>query len=316
MMWSDITGARRKTLPEIGSALDSFARARWMLRHTSQGKRVRCYGRVLVEGGRGIVVSDRVVFLKGMLPTELRCAAGAELVIGPRTLFNYGVSIVAQRAVRIGARCRFGSLVQIRDDDGRRAAPVVLGDDVWVAHGALIEPGVVIGTGAVVAAGAVVSQSVPPHMLAFGNPARIFPLENTERGPSVETRATEIPQSATRARTNGAAPAGAVDGADKGESPAIRPGAAPSRAEVRAAIMEWLDDTRHFGEAESLVTSDAMSLREGGLLDSLGLVELVLMLEARFGITLDRDLVTRQENQSINALIDLVTAPPHSTTSP
>ena len=42
-----------------------------MLRHTRRGKRIRCYGRVLVEGGAGIVIADRVVFLKGMLPTEM-----------------------------------------------------------------------------------------------------------------------------------------------------------------------------------------------------------------------------------------------------
>jgi maltose O-acetyltransferase len=52
----------------------------------------------------------------------------------------------------------------------------VLGDDVWVAHGALIEPGVTIGDGAVVSAGAVVTSDVPPRTLAIGNPARVMPL--------------------------------------------------------------------------------------------------------------------------------------------
>jgi maltose O-acetyltransferase len=297
MMTGASTAPRRKPVREIGSALDSFARARWMLRHTKRGKRVRCYGRVLIEGGTGILVSDRVVFLKGMLPTELRCAPGAEIVIGTRTLFNYGVSIVSERAIRIGSRCRIGSLVQIRDDDGRRTAPVVIGDDVWLAHGALIEPGVTVGDGSVVAAGAVVTVSVPPRMLAFGNPVRIFPLEQAPAGIANGD-----------ARSNGQWNVGSTLGA--------RETRVPSREEVRAAIIEWLDDTRHFGEANRLITSDTMSLREGGLLDSLGLVELVLMLEARFDTSIDRDLVTQPGHQSMSALIDLVTTPARSSASP
>ncbi len=299
MMPGDNVASRRKTVGEIGAALDSFARARWMLRHTKRGKRVRCYGRVLVEGGTGIVVSDRVVFLKGMLPTELRCAPGATLVIGPRTLFNYGVSIVSQRAIRIGSRCRIGSLVQIRDDDGRRTAPVVIGDNVWLAHGALIEPGVTIGDGSVVAAGAVVTVSVPPHMLAFGNPVRVFPLEqNGSDGANAKARF---------GGDNGIAEVSSVHPADQAR--------VPSREEVRDAIIEWLDDTRHFGEADRLITSDSTSLREAGLLDSLGLVELVLMLEARFGTPIDRELVTQPGYQSMSAIIDLVTTRPRSSAS-
>jgi acyl carrier protein len=224
-----------------------------------------------------------------MLPTELRCAPGAELVIGTQTLFNYGVSVHSQRSIRLGRRGRIGSLVQIRDDDGRRAAPVVIGDDVWLAHGVLVEPGVTIGDGAVVAAGAVVSVSIPPRMLAFGNPVRIFPLEAAGAG-----------------HADGG---GRANGHSETEVPAqtVDSHATPSRDDVRAAIIDWLDDTRHFGEAASLVTSDSASLREAGLLDSLGLVELVLMLETRFGVQIDRELVARTDRQSMNTFVDLVT---------
>jgi acetyltransferase-like isoleucine patch superfamily enzyme/acyl carrier protein len=284
------TAAARTTVREIGTTLDSFARARWMLRHTRRGKRIRCYGRVLVEGAPGIVVSDRVVFLKGMLPTELRCGAGAELVIGAKTIFNYGVSVDSQRSIRIGSRCRFGSLVQLRDDDGRRAAPIVIGDDVWLAHGALIEPGVIIGDGSVVAAGAVVSGFVPARMLAFGNPVQIFPLEHADGQATADMGATANGGPAVHPTKD--------DGARNG---------APSRNEVRTAILDWFDETRLFGDAGRLITSDTLSLREAGLLDSLGLVELILMLEARFHTPIDRELVTRPGYQSMGAIIDLVT---------
>jgi acyl carrier protein len=75
---------------------------------------------------------------------------------------------------------------------------------------------------------------------------------------------------------------------------------------VRAAIIEWLDDTRHFGEAANLITNDLVSLRRNGVLDSLGLVQLVLMLEDRFGVSIDRDLLASPDAQSMNALLDRV----------
>ena len=56
--------------------------------------------------------------------------------------------------------------------DWRRAHPVVLGDDVWIGHGAILLPGVKIGTGAVVGAGAVVTKDVPPFTIVAGVPAK------------------------------------------------------------------------------------------------------------------------------------------------
>jgi phosphonate metabolism protein (transferase hexapeptide repeat family) len=58
--------------------------------------------------------------------------------------------------------------------DWRRAHKVVLGNDVWVGHGAVILPGVTIGTGAAVGAGAVVSKDVPDYAIVVGVPARVL----------------------------------------------------------------------------------------------------------------------------------------------
>ena len=135
----------RRDLAQVVDIVRSFVRARVQLRGTRQGARVRCHGRVLVPRRAGVEIGQRAVFLGGMVPTELRCRAGAELVIGPRSVLNYGVSIVAHRSVRIGTGCMIGSLVHIRDDDGRRTEPVTIGEGVWIAHGAVIEPGTTIG---------------------------------------------------------------------------------------------------------------------------------------------------------------------------
>lgn len=49
--------------------------------------------------------------------------------------------------------------------------PVVLGDDVFVGHGAIVLPGVRIGSRVIVAAGAVVSRDLPDDCVAAGVPA-------------------------------------------------------------------------------------------------------------------------------------------------
>ena len=57
--------------------------------------------------------------------------------------------------------------------DGMEALPdTVIGNDVWIGHGALILPGVRIGDGAIIGAGAVVARDVPPYTVFAGNPAR------------------------------------------------------------------------------------------------------------------------------------------------
>ncbi|MFJ9605895.1 CatB-related O-acetyltransferase [Kitasatospora sp. NPDC101176] len=50
----------------------------------------------------------------------------------------------------------------------------VVGNDVWLGHGALVMPGVRIGHGAVVASGSVVVDDVPDYGIVGGNPARLI----------------------------------------------------------------------------------------------------------------------------------------------
>lgn len=54
----------------------------------------------------------------------------------------------------------------------RRSKPVVVGNDVWIGHGAVVMPGVTIGDGAVVGANAVVTHDVAPYEIVAGVPAR------------------------------------------------------------------------------------------------------------------------------------------------
>lgn len=62
---------------------------------------------------------------------------------------------------------RFRDRVRDRPD-------TVIGNDVWIGHGAMILPGVTIGNGAIIGAGSVVAKDVPAYAIVAGNPARVI----------------------------------------------------------------------------------------------------------------------------------------------
>lgn len=68
--------------------------------------------------------------------------------------------------------------------DRRKAKPVLIGNDVWIGHGAVIMPGITVGDGAVIAANAVVTRDVAAYAVVGGVPARLiryrFPPEEAE----------------------------------------------------------------------------------------------------------------------------------------
>lgn len=51
--------------------------------------------------------------------------------------------------------------------------PVTIGDNVWIGGGCIILPGVEIGDNVTIGAGSVVTKSIPPNVLAYGNPCRV-----------------------------------------------------------------------------------------------------------------------------------------------
>jgi maltose O-acetyltransferase len=147
------------------------ARGRLTLAGCEIGPNVLVHGELELERKGTLNVGERCVFVGGPFPSAFRVERGALLEIGSKCYFNYGASFEVKESITIGARCMFGSYVRVWDE---RGAPVVIGNDVWVAHGAVIHPGVTIGDGAVVSAGSVVTTDVPAGMLAIGSPARMM----------------------------------------------------------------------------------------------------------------------------------------------
>ena len=114
-----------------------------------------------------------------------RCDYGVHLSVGERFYANFGCVILDCAAVTIGNRVLLGPNVHLyaathpldvatRAAGWESAAPITIGDDVWIGGGAIVCPGVTIGAGTVVGAGSVVTRDVPPGVIAAGNPCRVL----------------------------------------------------------------------------------------------------------------------------------------------
>ena len=121
--------------------------------------------------------------------TEIRpplyCDYGYQTHIGAHTFINFGVVLLDVAAIRIGDDVQVGPNVQFLtpthplDPEARRAKweaaePISVGDNVWLAGGVIVGPGVSIGENTVVGAGAVVVRDLPANVVAVGNPARVI----------------------------------------------------------------------------------------------------------------------------------------------
>jgi acyl carrier protein len=79
---------------------------------------------------------------------------------------------------------------------------------------------------------------------------------------------------------------------------------------VRQVVIDWLDDRYHFGDAERLIGSDDRSFLEGGILDSLGFVQLVLHLEDTYHIKINRKDLSPKNFDSLAKIVLYVTTHP------
>ena len=110
----------------------------------------------------------------------------------PHILMACSLVILDCALVTIGNRVMFGPFVSIfsathetevqsRRDYIEYAIGVKIGDDCWIGGNCTILAGVTIGEGTTIGAGSVVTKSIPPGVVAVGNPARV--LRNVSQVP-------------------------------------------------------------------------------------------------------------------------------------
>lgn len=114
------------------------------------------------------------------------CDYGKYINIGANCFVNYDAILLDAAPITIGDDVLIGPRAQLltalhpiddiaaRRDDWESAAPITVGDNVWLAAGVIVCPGVSIGADTVVGAGSVVTRDIPAGVLAAGNPCRVL----------------------------------------------------------------------------------------------------------------------------------------------
>jgi maltose O-acetyltransferase len=113
------------------------------------------------------------------------CDYGSNIYVGNGFYMNFGGVILDCNSVHIGENVLCGPSVHIYtathpiDPAIRRsglelAAPVQIGNNVWIGGGAIICPGVSIGDHTTIGAGSVVVKDIPARVVAAGNPCRVI----------------------------------------------------------------------------------------------------------------------------------------------
>ena len=106
------------------------------------------------------------------------------LTMGAYACLSAGVDCYSVAEIRIGDQATVSQGVKLcsagHDISSKimelTYAPIVIGDNAWVAGWSIILPGVTIGKGAVVAAGTVVTRDVDPWAVVGGNPAKFIKM--------------------------------------------------------------------------------------------------------------------------------------------
>ncbi|GLT18916.1 acetyltransferase [Vibrio zhanjiangensis] len=159
-------------------------------RLATYGKRLYLFGGVpLITGPLKLVVGDdcrisgHTTFSGRPQSRAPELIIGNNVDIGWQTTIAVGKQVVISDNVRMAGRAfLFGYSGHSLNAEQRAAGAgdkdqdvgsIILEKDVWLGTNVTVCPNVTIGQGTIVGAGSVVTKSLPPFVVAAGNPARI-----------------------------------------------------------------------------------------------------------------------------------------------
>ncbi|KTF18815.1 sugar O-acetyltransferase [Pseudoalteromonas sp. 10-33] len=121
-----------------------------------------------------------------IIESGFHCDYGNQITIGDRSFININCTVldapISEASITIGDDCLIGPNVQLlavshavnptqRLNKENFAAPIIIGNNVWIGAGAIILAGVSIGDNSVIGAGSVVTKSIASNTVVAGNPA-------------------------------------------------------------------------------------------------------------------------------------------------
>lgn len=134
-----------------------------------KGKRVYICKGVTIMSPQNVELGNDVYLGK-----NVTIAGQKGVTIGKDSIINHNVNIISVNHV-------YEDPNKTIKEQGYYGSPINIGEDVWIATGAVILQGIKIGKGAVIGANAVVTKDVAPYTLVGGIPAKFIRRRNSEK---------------------------------------------------------------------------------------------------------------------------------------
>ncbi len=152
----------------IKSALNTFRNLlMFRLRYpwVKKGRGIHCQWTTLFLAPHKHVIMGNQVGIGG------HCLIQADLEIGNKVMIASSIAFLNRD------EHNYDILGKAMWDSGKaQRSKIILEDDVWIGHGAILLAPLRVGRGAIVAAGSVVVKDVPPYAIVAGNPAKTLKM--------------------------------------------------------------------------------------------------------------------------------------------
>lgn len=113
------------------------------------------------------------------------CDYGTHIEVGDNFFANFNCVFLDCNYIRIGNNVFLGPNVQLyagyhpvdameRIKGPELSRPIVIGDNVWIGGGSIVNAGVTIGANTTIGAGSVVTKDIPANVVAVGNPCKVL----------------------------------------------------------------------------------------------------------------------------------------------